>query len=338
MELAHSFFKHFQTGIALVLAIAIKEQQYKTYVLSDQTAQSELEVVPERGGIITKWRHQGQEILYLDAERFANPDLSVRGGIPILFPICGNLPDNTYTHHKRVWTKPQDDIGNKEDKEESSSQPTTYDETYNIQQYTLKQHGFARDLPWEVTDQVTEDFVSLTLVLESNEKTREVYPFDFKVAFTYQLKGNRLEIRQRYTNCSEEQMPFSTGLHPYFYTPDKTQLQFRIPAKEYQDQRTTIVHPFNNSFDFDLDEIDVAFRDINSPFATAIDNGRRLRISLSYDEAYSTLVFWTVKGKDFYCLEPWTAPRNALNTNQNLIRLEPDQTFETMVGLSVTFV
>ncbi|HEY9848620.1 MAG TPA: aldose epimerase [Leptolyngbyaceae cyanobacterium] len=332
-----------------MLAIAVKEQQYKTYVLSDQTAQSEIEVVPERGGIITKWCYQGQEILYLDAERFANPNLSVRGGIPILFPICGNLPDNTYTHHKRVWTKPVDDIGNKGDKEnkgdkknkgdkeEPFSPPTTYDETYNIQKYTLKQHGFARDLPWEVTEQVTEGFVSITLVLESNKKTREVYPFDFKIAFTYQLKGNRLEIRQRYTNCSEEQMPFSTGLHPYFYTADKTQLQLRIPAKEYQDQRTNTVHPFTGSFDFDTDEIDVAFRDINSPFATAIDNGRQLRISLSYDEAYSTLVFWTVKGKDFYCLEPWTAPRNALNTNQNLIRLEPDQTFETIVGLSVSF-
>jgi len=142
-----------------VLAIAIKEQQYKTYILSDETAQSELEVVPERGGIITRWRVQGQEILYLDAERFANPDLSVRGGIPILFPICGNLPDNTYTHHKK-------NIG---EKEEPAAEGTTYDETYNQQKYTLKQHGFARDLPWEVTEQVTQDFVSLTLVLESNE-------------------------------------------------------------------------------------------------------------------------------------------------------------------------
>lgn len=321
-----------------MLAIAVKEQQYKTYILSDETTQSELEVVPERGGIITRWRVQGQEILYLDADRFADPNLSVRGGIPILFPICGNLPDNTYTHHKRVWLKPAEDLEDKGNPEESPAEPTAYDETDIEKNYTLKQHGFARDLPWEVTQQVTEDFLSLTLVLESNEKTREVYPFDFKVAFTYQLKGNRLEIRQRYTNCSDEQMPFSTGLHPYFYTTDKSQLQFRIPAKEYQDQITKAVHPFTGSFDFDTDEIDVAFRDINSPFASVTDPSRNLRLSLSYDEAFSTLVFWTVKGKDYYCLEPWTAPRNALNTGEHLIRLEPDATFETVVGLMVNFL
>lgn len=95
-----------------MFAIALQQQQYKTYILSDSSAQSRLEVVPERGGIITSWPIQSQELLYLDAERFANPDLTVRGGIPILFPICGNLFDNTYT--------------------------------YNGQQYKLKQHGFAQ--------------------------------------------------------------------------------------------------------------------------------------------------------------------------------------------------
>ncbi|MGH2412296.1 MAG: aldose epimerase, partial [Microcystaceae cyanobacterium] len=61
-----------------MFAIALKPDQYLTYILSDQEALSRLEVVPERGGIITRWRIQGQNILYLDEERFAHPDLSVR--------------------------------------------------------------------------------------------------------------------------------------------------------------------------------------------------------------------------------------------------------------------
>ncbi len=65
--------------------IAVKHEQYKTYILSDKTALSRLEVVPELGGIITHWQLQGQEIFYLDSERLKNSDLSVRGGIPILF-------------------------------------------------------------------------------------------------------------------------------------------------------------------------------------------------------------------------------------------------------------
>jgi len=78
-----------------VFAIATEQRQYKTYCLSDPANDAYLEVVPERGGIITGWRVQGQELLYLDAERFTNPEMTVRGGIPILFPICGNLPNNT---------------------------------------------------------------------------------------------------------------------------------------------------------------------------------------------------------------------------------------------------
>lgn len=289
-----------------MFAIALNEQPYKTYILSDQAAGSHLQVVPERGGIVTHWQVQGQEILYLDAERFANPNLSVRGGIPILFPICGNLPENTYT--------------------------------YQGKQYNLKQHGFARDLPWEVADQVTQDLVSLTLILNSNDQTRAVYPFEFQLAFTYQLKGNSLELQQRYTNHSKEPMPFSTGLHPYFWTTDKTQLQFEIPASEYQDQRTKTTHPFRGSFDFNADEIDVAFQQPASQSASVTDPNRRLQLTLSYDDLYSTVVFWTVRGKDFYCLEPWSAPRNALNTGEHLTLLEPGATLETRVRLNAIFL
>lgn len=288
----------------LVCAIALQQQQYPTYVLTQPDSQ--LEVVPQRGGIITRWQVQSQDILYLDAERFANPNLSVRGGVPILFPICGNLPDNTYT--------------------------------YQAQQYSLKQHGFARDLPWQVTTQSEQVPVSITLTLNSNEQTRAVYPFDFQLAFTYKLEGNSLEIRQLYTNHSSEPMPFSTGLHPYFWTTDKSQLQFDIPATQYTDQLTRITHHFNGGFDFNADEIDVAFRQVNRNTATVTDPSRRLQLTLDYSDTYSTLVFWTVKGKDYYCLEPWSAPRNALNTGEHLIHLEPGTTLETSVRLTVAFL
>ena len=271
-----------------------------------QTNQSRLEVVPERGGIITSWQVQNQEILYLDEERFANPQLSVRGGVPILFPICGNLPDNTYT--------------------------------LNDKQYTLKQHGFARDLPWKSTqDQVTPEKASLTLVLSSNEQTRAVYPFDFQLAFTYQIQGNTLEIKQQFTNLSTEPMPFSTGFHPYFLTVDKNQLKFEIPSQEYQDQITKEIHSFNGGFDFNRDEIDVAFKQLSSKSATVTDHARKLKLTLEYDDTYSTLVFWTVKGKNYYCLEPWSGPRNAINTGEHLTVLEPQASHTATVRLTANF-
>lgn len=287
-----------------MFAIAQEQQQYTTYVLTDATAQSRLEVVPERGGIITRWQVQGRDLLYLDAERFANPEMSVRGGIPILFPICGNLPENTYTHNGQV--------------------------------YTLKQHGFARDLPWKVADQATQDAAAITLVLDSNDRTRAVYPFDFQLQFTYRLRDRSLELHQTYTNRSSEPMPFSTGLHPYFVVSDKTQLQFNIPATQYQDHISQTMQSFSGNFDFELDEIDVAFRDVSRQFATVTDSSQKTQLTIDYDLVYSTLVFWTIKGKDYYCLEPWTAPRNALNTSENLITLEPGASLNTLVGLAVS--
>lgn len=289
-----------------MFTIAAEQQQYKTYILSDESAGSQIEVVPERGGIITRWRIQGQEIFYLDTERFTHPDLSVRGGNPILFPICGNLPDNTYTH--------------------------------NGQQYTLKQHGFARDLPWEVTEQQTQGQASLTLVLSSNEQTKAVYPFDFQVIFTYELQGNTLVIRQQYKNLSSTSLPFSAGFHPYFLVGgDKTQLEFQIPSRQYQDQITKQIHSFEGNFDFNLDEIDVAFGNLTDKSATVINHNRKLELTLDYDKVYSYLVFWTIKGKDFYCLEPWTAARNAMNTGENLTVLEPGEELLTSFQLTATF-
>lgn len=282
-----------------------RRQQYDTYVLLDRATPSKLEVVPDRGGIITSWQVQGRELLYMDTARFADPNLSVRGGIPILFPICGNLPDNTYT-----------DQG---------------------QSYSLKQHGFARDLPWDVVAQQTESELSLTIALTSNEQTRAVYPFEFQLAFTYRLEGQSLVIDQQFTNRSTVEMPFSIGFHPYFLVPEKSQLRFEIPATEAIDQKTQQRQPFFNTFDFAQPEIDWAFLQLNQSVASVADLQRHTRITLSSDPEFSLLVFWTLQGKDFYCLEPWSAARNALNTGERLIRLAPGATLSTTVRLTVEF-
>ncbi|MBD2497081.1 aldose epimerase [Nostoc sp. FACHB-280] len=285
--------------------ITIEQRQYKTYILADETTGNQIEVVPERGGIITSWQVQGQEIFYLDTERFTHPDLSIRGGNPILFPICGNLPDNTYTH--------------------------------NGQQYTLKQHGFARDLPWEL-EEVWEDKTTYVKVhLVSNEQTKAVYPFDFHLSFSYKINGNTLEIQQHLHNSSATPIPFSTGFHPYFQAPDKSQLEFAIPAGEYQDQRTKERKFFGGNFDFNLDEIDVAFKQLTANSATVTDNSRKLKLTLDYGDEYPIVVFWTLKGKDFYCLEPWSAPRNSLNTGENLTVVEPGANYQASVRLTASF-
>jgi len=284
-----------------VFNVDIQQKQYKTYVLSDNSTQARAEVLPERGGIVTRWSIADQELLYLDEERLTDPSLTVRGGIPILFPICGNLPDNTYTH--------------------------------NGQTYTLKQHGFARNLPWQVSRTESIANASVTVVLTSNAETLAVYPFEFRLEFTYILRGNCLELRQQVVNVGHEPMPFCLGLHPYFWAPNKKRLEFEISANRFQDQRSGIMHDFLGGFDFDLDEVDVLFREPTASSSAVQDYSRNLQVQISYEDPYSMLVFWTLKGKDFYCLEPWTAGRNAINTGDRLTWLEPAARLSTNARL-----
>lgn len=287
-----------------MFSISTEQRQYATYVLRDEQAPALLEVVPERGGIVTRWSVGDRELLYLDEERFANPDLSIRGGIPILFPICGNLPNDSYTHKGQT--------------------------------YSLKQHGFARNLPWAIVNQSTEHEASLTLELTSTEETRRLYPFDFQLSFTYRLKGNTLVIHQDVTNRGLEPMPFSLGLHPYFKVSNKDALQFAIPSTELRSHQDGSTHPFAGHFDLAQDEIDVAFGHLSSQEATVTDTAQSTKLSIAYTAPYSMLVFWTLREKPFYCLEPWTAGRNALNTGDRLIHLDPGMDLGTTVYLTVS--
>ena len=109
---------------------------------------------PQRGGVITNWISDGEEILYFDEKRFIDKTKSIRGGIPILFPICGNLNTSSSVFGKDF--------------------------------VQLTQHGFARDLQWQYS--FNEKF--LCLFLNASKKTKKYYPFDFELKIEVFLKIN----------------------------------------------------------------------------------------------------------------------------------------------------
>lgn len=283
--------------------ITVKQEDYLTYILRDLNSNSRVEVVPEKGGIVTQWVIQGQDILYLDTERYKNPSLSVRGGIPVLFPICGNLVDNIYTYQEK--------------------------------EYTLKQHGFARDLPWKVIGQSSSDSAKIILSLKDSPETLEVYPFKFELIFSYELKGNKLIIEQSCENKSSAKMPFSIGFHPYFYCGDKSQLILEIPSKQYRHKTGDETYLFTGELDYEAPEIDIAFTQLEGQQVSFTDGKRDLKVNINYDEFFSTLVFWTLKDKDFICIEPWSSPRNSFNTLEQLKYLQPREIFNCKIELNV---
>ena len=76
------------------ISISQKDNPYPHWEYLNEVSGDYLKISPERGGLITSWKCNGREILYLDQLRFSDLSKSIRGGIPVLFPICGDLPGN----------------------------------------------------------------------------------------------------------------------------------------------------------------------------------------------------------------------------------------------------
>jgi galactose mutarotase-like enzyme len=273
---------------------------FQTCELLDTEGGSRARVAPGRGGLLTHFGVQGREILYLDETTFQDPTRSVRGGIPILFPICGNLPGDTYT---------LDSVA-----------------------YTLKQHGLARQLPWRIADASTADGAVLVLELTSDEDTLRAYPFAFALRFVYRLDGHRLTLRQEYCNRSAAPMPMYAGFHPYFVASDKSALAFEIPASRYTDQVSGEAGRFS-AFPFERPTIDWIFTDVHARRAAVSNPKDGYRLVLECDPIFKYLVFWALAGKDFFCLEPWMAPRNALNTGDGLEWVAPGDCLRAEISL-----
>ncbi|MGB3616102.1 MAG: hypothetical protein WBA10_20080 [Elainellaceae cyanobacterium] len=273
-------------------------------VIRDKSGNSVLTISPAKGGMILNWCVDNKEVFYLDrstVKRFGKP---VRGGIPILFPICGGLPKGTYQHH----SKP----------------------------YKLGHHGFARNWPWTVYNDLCVDQGKLTLSLSSNQQTLKEFPFKFQLLFTYHLRGHTLTIEQKVLNFSMESMPFSLGLHPYFYTPDKSQLKIDIPAQSYHSQNDGKEYLWDGTFDYNKDEIKAYFKDLDRPSFRVLDPSRGLSVECSFQEPYAGLFFWTTKGKEFYCVEPWSSGFNSMNTGDRISYVKPRSCLSTSIDICVS--
>jgi galactose mutarotase-like enzyme len=59
----------------------------------------------------------------------------------------------------------------------------------------------------------------ITLTYSSNEETKKIYPFDFLLIASYELRGSELKFTFNVTNKSKVPMPYMFGWHPGFALP-----------------------------------------------------------------------------------------------------------------------
>lgn len=281
-----------------------RQDDLESLELRDEAAKSSLVLAPSRGGIATRFTMDACEIFFLDESTFRDPSKNVRGGNPVLFPQPGKLEGDVFVRGEVRGA--------------------------------MKQHGFARTLPWTVVSTSTDGAASATLRLVSNDETRAMYPWDFALEHTFRLAGGTLRITQRVTNESDTPMPYGAGFHPYFAIPQSAKASARIT--------TSATRAFNNvakttgplaPIDLAQDEVDLHLLDHGDKPCVLAWPGRTITLRASGD--YARWVIWTLADKDFVCVEPWTCLGNALNSGESLIELSPGETRESWVEYAVAF-
>lgn len=254
--------------------------------LSDPTTQATVEIEPARGGLVTRFAIAGRPVLYMDDTTLRDPAKNVRGGVPVLFPSPGKLAGDRYPRGE------------------------------------LKQHGFARNLAWQV---VRADASAATLVLRADDTTRAQYPWDFTVEQTIGLRGRALWLHQHVTNLGATPMPFGFGFHPYFFVPDADKAATRIDSDATRafDNVAKRDVELDGPIDLTRPEVDLHLLDHGRPESALLAPAGPVALRASNE--YRHWVVWTLAGKDFVCVEPWTCPGNALNTGDRVITLAPGE-------------
>ena len=208
---------------------------------------------------------------------------------PILFPFVGRVIDGKYRINGRV--------------------------------YEMKtQHGFARDLDFTCTE---ETAASVCHVLCSTERTREIYPYDFRLQVRHRLDGENprlLHIEWEICNTGNETMYYAIGGHPGFLPPAGTRKEdcllgfpgetalryisanpagYAIPERVYELSLPDSCIPYGASLpetwifqDHQLSAVQLLRLD-RSPWVT-------LRC-----EDFPILAVWANPKGPFICLEPW---------------------------------
>ncbi|MCC6097798.1 MAG: aldose 1-epimerase family protein [Olsenella sp.] len=231
---------------------------------------------------------------------------------PVLFPIVGSLRDDRA----------------------SSSQG----------EVSLGRHGLARNREFEL---VSSGEASARFRLCSDARTRESYPYDFRLELSYSLADGALTQTFEVTNTGDVPLPFVLGGHPAFNVPqpqggddfDSYRLEFarewtyaspRIDPSsgllDFEDRLplldgSNVLRLTHRTFDVDT----LVFQDVPERFVRLVgDGGHGVEVAF---EGFDYLGVWSAAGDaPFVALEPWTGCATAL---------DEDDVFEHKRGMTL---
>ena len=188
--------------------------------------------------------------------------------------------------------------------------------TVNGKEYSLSNHGFARDSVFEVTD-YGDTYVEMTL--RSSDETRAVYPYDFTFVVKYSLDGSTVRCSFG-VRCDGEDMFFFVGGHPGFNVPFASDKDGKFTDYEvvYEYPETIVQHLAQGDVTVadntdvipvtrELFRNDVFLKDKPASSWVALrDRKTGKMVTVHYDKA-GTIAVWSPYDErgTFICLEPW---------------------------------
>ena len=146
----------------------------------------------------------------------------------------------------------------------------------------LKRHGIARTREHSIVERSES---SVTFQLDSDEATRELYPYDFCLNMAYSVDGTSLTQSFAVTNTGAIDLPFTLGGHPAFNVP--------MPGAEGErfDDYALV---FAERWSPEVPVIDERGLHDFGRMTRLMDNDRELPLSHELIERHATLVFHDV--------------------------------------------
>lgn len=196
----------------------------------------------------------------------------------------------------------------------------TYSKNYEIhgKTYAMKNHGLAR----YATFASKKEDNKLVFTFVSDKTTRTQYPFDFVFIITYSLEGKTLHIDYTIQNTSNEEMPYSFGLHPAFNVAYKEGETFEDYTIQFEKKETASQLIFDTNFEkpieyqpitldtWPLSREDLTkystliYKDYTSTYVTLCS--RFEEILRVHFKDYPYLALWShPTPSNFICIEPW---------------------------------
>jgi galactose mutarotase-like enzyme len=205
----------------------------------------------------------------------------------------------------------------------------------------MKNHGLARTMCWTVenyganSSELYNGCPWLKVSIVSTNETKNSFPFDFKVTFTYILKNGALKILQEYTNTdiNASRMPFYAGFHPYFAVNTKN-INYTTAAAKCFDYNDAQEKPFYSPFDISCKPEAVLLNDKGNGEIDFYEfDALNKTVSIKYGSEFKYIMLWSAQGKPFMCVEPWMARTGELNTKEELTWLGAGESLTTWLEI-----